>query len=86
MNWFVYIIINANSLLYIGITTSLDRRLKEHNTNKGARWTRGRGPFQIAASFPCQNRSEASKLEYKLKQLSREEKLEIINGQRKGSI
>tara|TARA_Y100000389_G_scaffold170683_1_gene177863 strand:- start:94 stop:396 length:303 start_codon:yes stop_codon:yes gene_type:complete len=78
-SWFVYILKCADNTLYTGITKDVDRRIKEHGTNKGAKYTKQRGPFKLVykASFP--NRSLASKEEYKIKSLSLINKIKLIN-------
>lgn len=74
--WFVYIIQSSkDNTLYTGITLDVEARLKTHNDGKGARYTKGRGPFLIVKSFKRFSKSDALKLEYRLKQLSREDKL-----------
>jgi putative endonuclease len=80
MSWFVYILRCADDSLYTGITIDLDRRLIEHNSDnkKGARYTRARRPVQMVFHQACDDRSEASKLEYQVKMLSREQKLELL--------
>ena len=45
--FFVYVIKNPTNTLYTGITKDIDRRIIEHNTGKGAKFTRGRGIWQI---------------------------------------
>jgi len=75
MTWTVYIIKCSDDTLYTGITNNLERRLQQHNNGTGAKYTKGRGPVSLVKSFECADRSEASKLEYQIKQLSREEKL-----------
>jgi len=79
MSWTVYILECADGKLYTGITTDLARRITEHEAGRGARFTRGRGPFQIVHEAPCENRSDASKKELKIKALSRSEKLAMIS-------
>lgn len=73
--WHIYIVECADGTLYTGITNNLEKRLKQHNDNKGAKYTRGRGPVALVKSFKRPTKSDALKLEYKLKQLSKEEKL-----------
>lgn len=75
--WFVYIVRCSDDTLYTGITNDLDRRIQQHNEGKGAKYTRGRGPVALVKSFECQSKSEALKLEFKIKQLPREEKLKL---------
>ncbi|MBC7498604.1 GIY-YIG nuclease family protein [Candidatus Gracilibacteria bacterium] len=75
-----YILRCADSTLYTGITTDLDRRVIEHNTDdrKGAKYTKNRRPVDLIYSEGYNNRSEASKREYAIKQLTREEKMKLI--------
>ena len=75
--WFVYIVECSDKTLYTGITNNLDKRIKAHNDGKGAKYTKGRRPVILFKSFACTSKSEALKLEYRIKQLSREEKLEF---------
>jgi putative endonuclease len=79
--WYVYLLECSDKTLYVGSTTNIERRIKEHNeTKKGAKYTRGRRPVKLIKSFEVADRSSASKLEYKIKQLSREEKLNYAQG------
>jgi putative endonuclease len=68
----------ADGSLYTGITTDLVRRIKAHEEGKGARYTHGRGPFQLVYQELHENRAEASKREMAIKSLSRARKLELI--------
>ncbi len=77
--WYVYILECSDGTLYTGITTDLDKRLKTHNNGKGAKYTKARLPVVLKASFESEDRSSASKEEYRIKQLTREEKLKLIN-------
>ncbi|HIP21336.1 MAG TPA: GIY-YIG nuclease family protein [Sulfurimonas sp.] len=80
MVYFVYILKCSDDTLYTGITTDLKRRVDEHNNSqKGAKYTKLRRPVKLAYSEESEDRSSASKREYAIKQLSRKEKLELIN-------
>lgn len=77
--YFVYILECADHTFYTGITSNLDRRLKEHNTSKiGAKYTKVRRPVKLIYSQEFNNRSEASIEEARIKKLSRVEKLNFI--------
>lgn len=78
--WFCYILECSDGTLYTGITNNLENRILKHNTGKGSKYTRSRTPVVLKWSLKFNNRSEASKEEYRIKQLSRIEKIEIING------
>ena len=47
MDWTVYILRCADGTLYTGITNDLSRRIAEHESGQGAKYTKGRGPFQL---------------------------------------
>lgn len=75
--WTVYILQCADGTLYTGITTDIDRRLAEHESGKGAKYTQGRGPLTVMYREDCGNRSEASSREAEIKTLNRADKLAL---------
>ena len=77
-SWFVYILKCADNTLYTGITKDVDRRIKEHGTNKGAKYTKQRGPFKLVYKASFHNRSSASKEEHRIKSLPLHEKLKLL--------
>lgn len=78
-SWFVYILHCADNTLYIGITTDVTRRVNQHNSAKiGAKYTRMRRPVSLVYQEQVADRSAAAKREYELKQLSRTEKITLI--------
>lgn len=77
--WYVYILECADGTLYTGITTDVNKRLLTHNKGKGAKYTKARLPVVLRASFEAEDRSTASKEEYRIKQLPRQEKIKLIN-------
>lgn len=78
-DWYVYIAECSDGTYYTGITTSLQRRIKEHNTSrKGAKYTRSRRPIKLVFSHIYECRSSASKAEYQFKKLTRKQKENLI--------
>lgn len=79
--WYLYIVQcnDEGKTLYTGITNNLDKRIAKHNAGTGAKYTKGRGPVQLIYSEKFANKSEAAKREYAVKQLSRLEKIAVIN-------
>lgn len=77
--WFVYILECSDKTLYTGITIDIKRRLVEHNSGRGARYTRSRRPVTIIYTMELPDRSTASKMELKIKKLPRKKKLELVN-------
>ncbi len=76
--WFVYILRCRDGSLYTGITLQLARRLEQHNAGKASRYTRVRLPVEIVYTERCNNRSQALRREYAMKQLSRQKKERLI--------
>ena len=77
--WYVYIVECIDKSLYTGITTDVERRVNEHNNRKsGAKYTKTRRPVRLVAYFDAESRSDASKEEYRIKQLTRAEKQILI--------
>lgn len=76
--WYVYILLcHKDNTLYTGITNNLNKRYTQHRKGKGAKYTKGRGPLQVIKVFWKATKSEALKEEYRIKQLSKEEKLAL---------
>ena len=79
MKYSVYILKCADGTLYVGSTTDVTRRVKEHNTSpKGAKYTKARRPVRLMHAEIYENRSEAQKREAVLKKLTRKEKLSLL--------
>ncbi len=69
MPYFVYLIISINDrncISYVGYTSNLTKRINEHNSSKGAKFTRGR-KWKLAYSKIYKSKSIAMSEEYKLK-------------------
>ena len=76
--WFLYLIRTADNKLYTGITTDVERRYQQHQSGKGAKYTRGRGPLALVYSEECGDHSAALKREREIKRLTREQKEILI--------
>ncbi|WP_255990330.1 GIY-YIG nuclease family protein [Chitinolyticbacter albus] len=70
MAWFLYLIECHDGSLYTGITTDVARRYAEHASGRGARYTRSHPPQQLLMVQECADRADASRQEYRLKQLT----------------
>jgi len=79
--FYVYIVECSDGTYYTGYTTSLPRRIDEHNLSlrKAAKYTRSRRPVKLIYSEVYDNMSDALKREYKIKQLSRKQKKVLVN-------
>ena len=78
-DWFVYILQCADETLYTGITNDLDRRMDEHESGIGAKYTRGRAPLKLLYTEACPTRSQALKREAEIKSLDRATKLKLVS-------
>jgi len=78
MSWYIYIIRCKDNKLYTGITKDLERRVKEHNSGYGCRFTKYRTPVKLVHSEEVISRPEALKREMEIKSLRRLKKLELI--------
>ena len=76
--WFVYLLRCRDDSLYCGITDDLEKRLAAHNSGKGAKYTRGRGPVTLVYREECVDHSQALRREIEFKGLSRQEKLAML--------
>jgi len=79
MSYYVYILRCADDTLYTGMTDDIKRRLSLHNSGKGAKYTRGRGPVRLVYQEECIDKSAALRREAQIKRLTRGEKLRLIN-------
>ena len=79
MHWMVYMLECADTSLYTGITNDLDRRMAEHAAGKGAKYTKGRGPFRLVYRETCQGRAEASRRDTAIKCLHRGKKRQLFS-------
>ena len=77
-SYFVYVIRNKKNVLYTGIALNIAKRIAQHNAGKGAKFTRGRGPWVLIYSSDPLPISEALRLELQLKR-DRKFKLALKN-------
>ena len=80
-SWYVYMVRCSDDTLYTGITTDVTRRVAEHNglgKAAGAKYTAARRPVQLVYKAAVADKSTAGKEEYRLRNLSRAEKLRYV--------
>lgn len=76
--WSVYILRCRDGSLYTGIAVDVLRRLAMHESGKGAKYTRGRGPLQLVYTEPCADHCQALKRELQIKSLTKVQKESLI--------
>lgn len=80
MVWYVYILRCGDGTYYTGMTNDVARRLAAHRAGKGARYTRGRGPLELAYLEEQPSRSAALQRECQIKKMGRAQKGELCAG------
>ena len=78
MEYLVYILRCGDGSLYTGCTNDLPRRLRAHQSGRGAKYTRSRLPVELVYQEPAADRSAALRREVAIKALTRGEKLALI--------
>lgn len=78
--WITYILNCGDGSYYTGVTNDLERRLSAHTDGSGARYTRGRGPFNVVYTEEFNDRSSAQVREAEIKRMKRSDKEKLING------
>ncbi|MFM2586885.1 GIY-YIG nuclease family protein [Vibrio sp. TBV020] len=80
-DWYVYLVRMRNNALYCGITTDVERRFLQHCNGTGAKALKGKGPFKLVWSqLVGDSRSGASKVEYRIKRLTKPQKESLVSG------
>jgi len=78
MNWHVYIIETDDHFYYTGISTDIEKRFTQHANGKGAKFFNLHAPLKIVYSENDHTRSSASKREAEIKNLTKKEKIKLI--------
>ena len=83
--YYVYMIRCKDNSLYTGMTTDLDRRMKEHleRGKKGAKYTASHYAIKMEIAWKTDDKIKASKLEYYIKTLTKTQKEGLIANPRK---
>lgn len=79
---YTYILKCKDGTLYTGWTNNIDKRLKDHNDGKGAKYTKVRRPVELVYYEEFELKEEAMKREYAIKQLTRKQKEELVAKQK----
>ncbi|AYF92486.1 GIY-YIG nuclease family protein [Apilactobacillus bombintestini] len=77
-NYFMYVLLCGDNSLYGGFTTDLKHRLKQHQTGKGAKYTKSHLPVKMIFSKQFDTKHDALSAEYHFKHQSRKKKIEYL--------
>ena len=75
---FVYLLRCSDESLYCGWTVDVDKRLAKHESGRASRYTASRRPVALAATWEVETKTDARRLEARIKRLSRAQKLELV--------
>ena len=78
-SFYVYILLTEKNTLYCGYTDDVLRRFELHKSGKGAKYTRANKPVKIVYTKEFSSKCDAQKEEYRIKHLSRSQKLKLCN-------
>ena len=76
--WLVYLHECSDTTYYCGVTNNLDKRIKVHNSGKGAKYTKNSLPVKLLINSKLMTKSEAYKLEYKVKKQRKRDKISFL--------
>ncbi|MBE7039974.1 MAG: GIY-YIG nuclease family protein [Ruminococcaceae bacterium] len=79
--YYTYLLECSDGTLYCGYSPELQKRLKVHNSGKGAKYTKARLPVTLVYSEEFDSKSEAMRREWEIKKMSRSEKLNLFKKQ-----
>ncbi|MEG0378919.1 MAG: GIY-YIG nuclease family protein [Eubacterium sp.] len=75
---YVYIVKCKDSSYYTGWTTNIEKRLKAHNSGKGAKYTKARYPVELVYHETFEEKGAALSRESAIKKLTRNQKTKLI--------
>ena len=79
MSAYTYLLRCSDGTLYCGWTDNIEKRLAAHNSGKASKYTRSRLPVKLVYFEAFETKQEAMSREARIKQLSRREKLALVN-------
>ena len=77
-NWFLYLVRTHQNALYCGITTDVAKRFQTHCDGKGAKSLKGKLPLTLVYQCQVGDRACASRIEYRIKQLTKMKKEQLV--------
>lgn len=80
--YYTYMLRCLDNSIYTGMTNNIEKRVKMHMSGKGAKYTKVHKALKIEAVWKSKDKSLACKLEYQIKQLTKEQKEDLINGEK----
>jgi putative endonuclease len=72
----------SDNSIYTGMTNNLDKRIKEHLSKNGAKYTKSHNAIKLEIAWKSKDKSLACKLEYQIKNLTKQQKEKLIEGEK----
>ncbi|MCI6284947.1 GIY-YIG nuclease family protein [Selenomonas sp.] len=85
MTAYTYIVRCSDGSLYTGWTDDIEKRLAAHNSGRGAKYTRTRLPVVLVHLETFATKEEAMSREWHIKQLTRAQKLALVDKENESS-
>ncbi len=76
--WSVYLVLCLDGSVYTGVTNDLEKRMSAHKSGKGSKYIRAKGFSKLLAVKKCSDKISAMKEEYRVKQLTKENKIKYF--------
>ena len=80
--YYTYMVRCKDNSIYTGMTNNLEKRIKEHVSKNGAKYTRTHNAIKLEIAWKSKEKSLACKLEYYIKQLNKQQKENLIKGEK----
>lgn len=80
--YYTYMIRCEDNSIYTGMTNNLEKRINEHISKNGAKYTKSHNAVKLAAAWRSKDKSLACKLEYHIKTLTKQQKESLIAGEK----
>ena len=82
--YYTYMIRCADNSIYTGMTNNLEKRINEHREKDKncAKYTKTHNAVKLESAWRSKDKSLACKLEYQIKQLTKKQKEDLINGEK----
>jgi putative endonuclease len=81
-DWQVYLLKCADKSLYCGVTKDIEARLLKHNQGSASKYTRSRLPVELSAMRKGLTKSQAYRIEYRIKKLASDKKILALNNRK----
>ncbi|NOU49669.1 GIY-YIG nuclease family protein [Pseudoalteromonas sp. JBTF-M23] len=80
-SWYIYIVETRMGHWYTGISTDVEARFAAHEAGRGAKNLKGKGPLRLVFSYQVGSKSQASKLEWQIKRLTKAQKIQLVQSE-----